>query len=146
MRTNLKYASVLVLVSLVISVLSLYEDVMTVILPSWSYEGVDLYVYVVAVIAVVAVILKVITAVIGLRALGKYVYENTTVKRLKIAEKFAIALVVSGLAPAFIKLYYGSGFSIFAMFDLPFTIIAGLVFIFCSMYVRAECMANMADN
>ncbi len=146
MRTNLKYASVLVLVSIVISALSLYEDIMTVILPSWSYQGVDLYVYVVAGVTLLSIILKVITGIIGLRALGKYVYENTTVKRLKIAEKFAIALVVSGLAPAFIKFYYGSGFSIFAVFDLPFTIIAGIVFLFCSMYVRAECMANMADN
>lgn len=146
MRTNLKYASILALASIIFSALSAYEDFMTVILPSWSYEGVDLYVYVVTGITIISIILKAITGIIGLRSLGRYVYEATTAKRLSIASKFAVAIVVSGLAPVFIKLYYGGTFSIFAVFDLAFTIIAGLVFIFCSMYVRAECLASMAEE
>ncbi len=146
MRKKLKYASIFVLASTIFSALSAYEDFMTVILPSWAENGTDMYVYIVAGIKIISIVLKLIAGILGILSLEKYVFEGTTARRLAIAEKFAVGVVASGLASVFINIYNGRIFSILSVCDITFTVITGLVFIYFSMYVRAECMMKTKDQ
>ena len=137
MKNNLRVVSVVMLISLIFSGSLLYYKLADVIIPSWSQEGVDLYVYVLTFVIMISMILKFITGMFGLTAFTKGTTEDEKQKKLKISGKLAVPIAACGLLCLFIKLFYSDRFLVIDVFDIALDILLGFMFIICSMYVRA---------
>lgn len=137
MKNNLRVVSVVMLISLIFSGSLLYYKLSDVIIPSWSQEGVDLYVYVLVFVIMVSMILKFITGMFGLTAFTKGTTEKEKQKKLKASGKLAVPIAACGLLCLFIKLFYADQFLVIDVFDIALDIILGFMFIICSMFVRA---------
>ena len=64
MKNNLRVVSLVMIISLIFSGSLLYYKLADVIIPSWSQEGVDLYVYVLTFVIMISMILKFITGML----------------------------------------------------------------------------------
>ena len=137
MKNNLRVVSVVMLISLIFSGSLLYYKLSDVIIPSWSQEGVDLYVYVLVFVIMISMILKFITGMFGLTAFTKGTTEDEKQKKLKISGKLAVPIAACGLLCLFIKLFYADQFRVIDVFDIALDILLGFMFIICSMFVRA---------
>lgn len=137
MKNNLKIVSIVMLLSIILSSSLLYYRLSDIIIPSWSQEGVDLYVYVLAFVIMVSMILKFITGMFGLTAFTKRTTEKEKQKKLKVSGKLAVPIAACGLLCLFIKLFYSDQFLVIDVFDIALDILLGFMFIICSMYVRA---------
>ena len=137
MKNNLRVVSLVMLISLIFSGSLLYYKFADVIIPAWSQEGVDLYVYVLAFVILVSIILKFITGMFGLTAFTKGTTEDERQKKLKISGKLAVPIAACGLLCLFLKLFYSDSFLVADVFDIGLDILLGFMFIICSMFVRA---------
>lgn len=137
MKNNLRVVSLVMLISLIFSGSLLYYMIADIIIPSWTKEGVDLYIYVLAFVIAVSIILKFITGMFGLTAFTKSTTENEKQKKLKIGGKLAVPIAVCGLLCLFLKLFYSDEFLVINVFDIALDILLGFMFIICSMFVRA---------
>lgn len=137
MKNNLRVVSLVMLISLIFSGALLYYKFADVIIPAWSQEGVDLYVYVLAFVILVSIILKFITGMFGLTAFTKGTTEEERQKKLKISGKLAVPIAACGLLCLFLKLFYSDSFLVADVFDIGLDILLGFMFIICSMFVRA---------
>lgn len=137
MKNNLKIVSIVMLLSIILSSSLLYYRLSDIIIPSWTQEGVDLYVYVLAFVIMVSMILKFITGMFGLTAFTKRTTEKEKQKKLKVSGKLAVPIAACGLLCLFIKLFYSDQFLVIDVFDIALDILLGFMFIICSMYVRA---------
>lgn len=137
MKNNLKIVSIVMLLSIILSSSLLYYRLSDIIIPSWTQEGVDLYVYVLAFVIMVSMILKFITGMFGLTAFTKSTTEKEKQKKLKVSGKLAVPIAACGLLCLFIKLFYSDQFLVIDVFDIALDILLGFMFIICSMYVRA---------
>lgn len=137
MKNNLRVVSLVMLISLIFSGSLLYYKFADVIIPAWSQEGVDLYVYVLAFVILVSIILKFITGMFGLTAFTKGTTEEERQKKLKISGKLAVPIAACGLLCLFLKLFYSDSFLVADVFDIGLDILLGFMFIICSMFVRA---------
>ena len=125
------------LISLIFSGSLLYYKLSDVIIPSWSQEGVDLYVYVLVFVIMVSMILKFIAGMFGLTAFTKGTTEKEKQKKLAVSGKLAVPIAACGLLCLFIKLFYADQFLVIDVFDIALDILLGFMFIICSMFVRA---------
>lgn len=137
MKNNLRVLSLVMLISLIFSGSLLYYTVADVIVPSWSQEGVDLYVYVIVFVILISIFLKFITGMFGLTAFTKGTTEDEKQKKLKIGGKLSVPIAACGLLCLFLKLFYSDTFLVADVFDIALDILLGFMFIICSMYVRA---------
>lgn len=137
MKNNLRVVSVVMLISLIFSGSLLYYKLADIIIPSWTQEGVDLYVYVLAFVIMVSMILKFITGMFGLTAFTKRTTEKEKQKKLTVSGKLAVPIAACGLLCLFIKLFYSDRFLVIDVFDIALDILLGFIFIICSMFVRA---------
>lgn len=137
MKNNLRVVSLVMIISLIFSGSLLYYKLADVIIPSWSQDGVDLYVYVLTFVIMISMILKFITGMFGLTAFTKGTTEDEKQKKLKISGKLAVPIAACGLLCLFIKLFYSDRFLVIDVFDIALDILLGFMFIICSMYVRA---------
>lgn len=137
MKNNLKIVSIVMLLSIILSSSLLYYRLSDIIIPSWSQEGVDLYVYVLAFVILASMILKFITGMFGLTAFTKGTTEDEKQKKLKISGKLAVPVTACGLLCLFIKLFYSDRFLVIDVFGIALDILLGFMFIICSMSVRA---------
>ena len=108
-----------------------------IIVPSWTQEGVDLYVYVIVCVILISIVLKFITGMFGLTAFTKSTTEEEKQKKLKIGGKLSVPIAACGLLCLFIKLFYSDTFLVADVFDIGLDILLGFMFIICSMFVRA---------
>lgn len=137
MKSNLKEVSIIMLVSIIFSGLLLYYNFNDVIIPSWSAQGVDLYVYVITAFVFISIVLKFIIGIFGITAMLKDTPEDEKQKKLRISGKLAVPVVACGIVCLMMKLFYGASFTVVDVFDIALDIILGIIFIICSMYVRA---------
>lgn len=137
MKNNLRVVSLVMIISLIFSGSLIYYTVADIIIPSWTQEGVDLYVYVLVFVIMVSMILKFITGMFGLTAFTKGTTEIEKQKKLKVAGKLAVPIAACGLLCLFIKLFYSDTFLVADVFDIGLDILLGFMFILCSMFVRA---------
>ncbi len=137
MKNNLRVVSLVMIISLIFSGSLLYYKLADVIIPSWSQEGVDLYVYVLAFVILASIVLKFITGMFGLTAFTKSTTEKEKQKKLTVSGKLAVPIAACGLLCLFIKLFYSDRFLVIDVFDIALDILLGFMFIICSMYVRA---------
>lgn len=137
MKNNLRVVSVVMLASLIFSGGLLVYRFTDVIIPSWSQQGVDLYVYVLAAVVLISIILKFITGIFGLTAFSKGISEPQKQKRLTVSGKLAVPVVACGIVCLLIKLMYADQFLVVDIFDIALDILLGLMFIVCSMFVRS---------
>ena len=137
MKNNLRVVSLVMLISLIFSGSLLYYKFADVIIPAWSQEGVDLYVYVLAFVILASIVLKFITGMFGLTAFTKGTTEVEKQKKLKIGGKLSVPIAACGLLCLFLKLFYSDSFLVADVFDIALDILLGFMFIICSMYVRA---------
>ncbi|MGN0502991.1 MAG: hypothetical protein ACI4HN_08705 [Ruminococcus sp.] len=137
MKNNLRVVSLVMIISLIFSGSLLYYKFADVIIPAWSQEGVDLYVYVLAFVILVSIILKFITGMFGLTAFTKGTTEDERQKKLTVAGKLAVPIAACGLLCLFLKLFYSDSFLVADVFDIGLDILLGFMFIICSMFVRA---------
>ncbi len=137
MKNNLRVLSLVMLISLIFSGSLFYYKFADVIIPSWSHEGVDLYVYVLTFVIMISMILKFITGMFGLTAFTKSTTEKEKQKKLTVSGKLAVPIAACGLLCLFIKLFYSDRFLVIDVFDIALDILLGFMFIICSMYVRA---------
>ena len=137
MKNNLKIVSIVMLLSIILSSSLFYYRLSDIIIPSWTQEGVDLYVYVLAFVILASMILKFITGMFGLTAFTKSTTEKEKQKKLKVSGKLAVPIAACGLLCLFIKLFYSDQFLVIDVFDIALDILLGFMFIICSMFVRA---------
>lgn len=137
MKNNLRVLSLVMLISLIFSGSLFYYKFADVIIPSWSQEGVDLYVYVLTFVIMISMILKFITGMFGLTAFTKSTTEKEKQEKLKVSGKLAVPIAACGLLCLFIKLFYSDQFLVIDVFDIALDILLGFMFIICSMFVRA---------
>lgn len=137
MKEKLKVLSVLMLASVVFSGALFVNEMFDVIVPSWSENGVDLYVYVLAVIVLASVVFKFSVGILGLTALAKNTDVTVQQKKLTLSGKLAVPVVACGLVCLFIKLMYADQFLVIDIFDIALDILLGFMFIICSMFIRA---------
>lgn len=137
MKSNLRVVSVVMLASLIFSGGLLFYKFKDVIIPSWSQQGVDLYVYVLSAIILISIVLKFFTGIFGLTAFSKGITEPEKQKKLTISGKLAVPVVACGLVCLLIKLMYADQFLVIDIFDIALDILLGVMFIICSMFVRS---------
>ncbi|MGN0509803.1 hypothetical protein [uncultured Ruminococcus sp.] len=137
MKNNLRVVSLVMLISLIFSGSLLYYMIADIIVPSWTQEGVDLYVYVIVCVILISIVLKFITGMFGLTAFTKSTTEEEKQKKLKIGGKLSVPIAACGLLCLFIKLFYSDTFLVADVFDIGLDILLGFMFIICSMFVRA---------
>ena len=137
MKNNLKIVSIVMLLSIILSSSLLYYRLSDIIIPSWTQEGVDLYVYVLAFVIMVSIVLKFITGMFGVTAFTKGTTEAEKQKKLTVSGKLAVPVTACGFLCLFIKLFYSDRFLVIDVFDIALDILLGFMFIICSMYVRA---------
>lgn len=137
MKNNLRVVSLVMLISLIFSGSLLYYKFADVIIPAWSQEWVDLYVYVLAFVILASIVLKFITGMFGFTAFTKGTTEVEKQKKLKIGGKLAVPIAACGFLCMFLKLFYSDEFLVIDVFDIALDILLGFMFIICSMYVRA---------
>lgn len=105
MKNNLRVVSLVMLISLIFSGSLLYYMIADIIVPSWTQEGVDLYVYVIVCVILISIVLKFITGMFGLTAFTKSTTEEEKQKKLKIGGKLSVPIAACGLLCLLIKLF-----------------------------------------
>lgn len=137
MKNNLKIVSLVMLLSIILSGSLFYYKFADVIIPSWTQEGVDLYVYVLVFVVLVSIFLKFITGMFGFTAFTKGTTEQEKLKKLTVSGKLAVPIAACGFLCMFLKLFYSDEFLVIDVFDIALDILLGFMFILCSMFVRA---------